>query len=285
MKKLILLLIAFCSLNHAFSQKRQLDIIADSISTEGKALYKSEFASWYGSDIFSEKCKTRRAIAGGYISYDSGNGLVNIFFTKEPNPKVLSTITFGYEFNSQNYKLDTTDREFTSFEKDLYTIRAAALTRMSRDTVFKIFKNASLNIVPLIQSKAKKVYVLTGPHANGIVLFGNDYLINFNEKTEVLNVMKQHKGLIVVQTGKSDTGEVSLAAIHSHLPGYSPYITATDICTLMLYEGFTNWNQNIVVSKDFVSIWDCKNNKLVIVTSEAWKKMNSAQNVLENKSH
>jgi hypothetical protein len=285
MKKIVLLILAIGWLNHAFAQEKDLVKIADSISDEGKALYKSEFASWYGSDIFSEKCKTRRAIAGGYISYDNGNGLVNIFFTKEPNPKVLSTITFGYDYNSQNYKLDTTDREFTSFEKDLYTIRKAVLARMSQDTIFRIFKNTSLNIIPLIKNNIKRVYVLTGPHANGIVLFGNDYLINFNDNAEVLNVRKQHKGLIVVQSGKSDTGKVSLAAIHSHLPEYSPYMTATDICTLMLYEGLTTWNQNIVISKDFVSIWDCKKNRLVIITTEAWKKMSAGRDALENNSH
>ena len=116
MKKISLFILATCLFGHAFAQQKDLVKIADSISNEGNALYKSEFASWYGTDIFVEKCKNRRANAGGYLSYDNGSGLVNIFFTKEPAPKVLSTITFGYDLDFHNYKLDTTDRAFTETE-------------------------------------------------------------------------------------------------------------------------------------------------------------------------
>jgi hypothetical protein len=285
MKILIILLITIFSLNHALAQERDLTKIADSISTEGKALYKSEFASWYGSDIFSEKCKRRRAIAGGYISYDSGKGLVNVFFTKEPGPKVLSTITFGYDFNSDNYKLDTTDREFTLFEKQLYTLRQAAIARIYKDTLFKRYNHTSLNPVPLILNNVKRVYLLTGPDVNGVVVFGNDYLIDFDIDNNITGIKKLHKGLIAINASKSDGSKIEIAAMHSHLPEYSPYITATDIVTLMLYEKFTNWKQHIVISKDYVSIWDCERNKLAIVTTEAWEKMNPAKDALENNAH
>jgi hypothetical protein len=286
MKKLILVLITTCLLNHAFAQEKDLAKIADSISAEGKALYKSEFASWYGSDIFSDKCKARGAIASGYLSYDSGKGLVNIFFTKAPNPKVLSTITFGYELDPKNYKLDTTDREFTPSEKELYTIRQTAVAEMAKDTIFKYFKHSSLNPIPMIGKNYKRVYILTGPDISGVVVFGNDYMIDFDKDNHILTTRKLHKGLIATQYSSSrDSSKMELAAMHSHLSEYSPYITATDICTLMLYEKFTTWNQNMVISKDYVSIWDCKNNKLVILTAEAWKKINAVENALENKSH
>jgi hypothetical protein len=285
MKKLFLLLITTCLLDHAFAQEKDLVKIADSISDEGRALYKSEFASWYGTDIFTDKCKRRRAIAGGYISYDNGKGLVNIFFTKEPDPKVLSTITFGYDFNSDNYKLDTTDREFTSSEKQLYIIRQAAIDRIYKDTLFKRYNHTSLNPVPLINNNVKRVYLLTGPDVNGVVVFGNDYLIDFDSDNNITSVKKLHKGIIAINASKSDSSKTELAAIHSHLPEYSPYITATDIVTLMLYEKFTNWKQHIVISKDYVSVWDCERNQLVILTAEAWKKMNPLKSALENNSH
>jgi hypothetical protein len=76
-----------------------------------------------------------------------------------------------------------------------------------------------------------------------------------------------------------------VASIHTHLPESGDFITATDICTLMLYENFTTWNQHIVMSKNYVSIWDCKRNSLVVITKEAWEKMNPAKSALENKLH
>jgi hypothetical protein len=41
---------------------------AQSIVDEGKLLYHSEMASWYGTDVFLDNYKSRENI-GGYISY------------------------------------------------------------------------------------------------------------------------------------------------------------------------------------------------------------------------
>lgn len=287
MKKFILSLFAILSLFRVSGQERDLEKIADSIKSEGVALYKSEWASWYGTDIFTEKCKTKRTIAGGYISYDTGEALVNIFFSKGPQPKILSTITFGYGFDPRDYKLDTANRDFSSLEKELYTMRQNAIARINKDTLFKTYSNAELNPVPLIRNGIKKVYVLTGTNATGVVLFGNDYMVDFDNNYHITSVKKLHKGLIPAQFS-SDTSkgaQIQVASMHTHLPKYDEFITSTDICTLMLYEKFTTWNQCIVMSKKYVSIWDCKRNQLTILTTEAWEKMNTSKNALENNSH
>jgi len=287
MKFLSLLFILFAASTAAFAQEKDLVKIADSISNEGKTLYRSEWASWYGSDIFSAKCKARRAIAGGYISYDNGKELINVFFSKGTDPVVLSTISFGYDFDSNNYKLDTADRKFTSSEKELFTIRQTALAELNKDTLFKTYKNTSLNPVPIIKNGTKRVYILTGPSINGVVIFGNDYVIGFDKANNVASKKKLHKGIIPVLYGKTgaDSSKIVLASMHTHLPEFDQFITVTDICTLMLYEKFTTWNQAIVVSKNYVSIWNCKEDRLAILTYEAWQKTNPAKNALENNSH
>jgi len=287
MRKLFITLLFFSFLSHSFAQERDLDKIADSISNEGKILYWSEWTSWYGTDIFTDKCKGRRAIAGGYISYDNGKGLTNIFFSKGADPVVLSTISFGYDFNPNNYKLDTINRKFTPLEGELYSIRQTAIAELSKDTIFKRYNHTSLNPVPIIEKDTKRVYILTGPDINGVVVFGNDYLIDFDKGNNIISKRKLHKGIIPVQYGKTsaDSNKIVLASIHSHLPEFDEFITATDICTLRLYEKFTTWNQHIVISKDYVSIWDCEKDHLVIITREAWKKMNPAKSALENTSH
>jgi len=284
--KILYLIFLLCLLFSDISkaQTKDLSKIADSITNEAQVLFKSEWASWYGSDIFSEKCKTRRPLSGGYISYDTGTGLNNVFFSKGPDPKILATISFGYDFNNDNYKLDTADRKFTSLEKDLYTIRQTVYADIKTDTLYKNYNNSSLNAIPIITNKVRRVYVLTGPNINGVVIFGNDYLITFDDNNKLISKRKIHKSIIPVNYSKpgTDAVNVQLATMHTHLPETGEFITATDICTLMLYEKFTSWANCIVISRNYVSSWDCKKNKLLILTQEAWKKISADRNTLKN---
>src|SRR5689334_9378884 len=71
MKKTFLLLTAICSLFTALAQEddnNRADSIGARIVDEGKQLYRSEMASWYGTDVFLEQFKERDKI-GGYFSY------------------------------------------------------------------------------------------------------------------------------------------------------------------------------------------------------------------------
>ena len=61
--------------------------------------------------------------------------------------------------------------------------------------------------------------------------------------------------------------------MHTHLPETGDYITATDICTLLLYEKFAKWKQHVVISEDHVCMWDCKTDQLVTLTKKAWDRI------------
>ncbi|MES2275119.1 MAG: hypothetical protein V4592_03790 [Bacteroidota bacterium] len=286
MKKKMLILMAFCTcIKIAAAQSPDLIHIADSVEREGKTLYQSEIASWYGTDIFLEKCKGKAGRIGGYVSYDTGSGMNNIFFSRDEVPVVLATMSFPYDVKPQNCTIDSTERKLTDVETRLYHLRQTAikLINANKDTIFRFYNNTSLNPIPIIINGQKRVYALTAPKNNGVVLFGNDYLLTFDQQDRLIKTLKLHKGLIPESTRQmgKDSGSIALASVHTHLPEYSPYITATDICTLMLYEKSTTWNQHVVISKDFVSIWDCKRDKLAILTQEAWKKINAAKSALE----
>lgn len=236
MKKLTLALFFVCLINVAFAQKKDLTAIADSIEKEGKILYQSEMASWYGSDIFLEKCKSKSARIGGYISYDTGKGLNNVFFSKDDDPVVLGTMSFGYDITPANCNIDTIERKFTRNEMELYAIQQQIVGNMktNKGTLFKFYRNTSLNPVPIITKSYRRVYVLTGPKANNVIIFGNDYLFDFNEKSKLISSKILHKNIIPINFSRADS---SVASIHSHLPSTGDFVTATDICTLMLYEG------------------------------------------------
>jgi len=256
--------------------REAIDRATDSITNEGKALYRSEWASWYGTDVFLEKCPAKKELSGGYFSYETSDQLINVFFSKGDKPKIMATISFGKDFNQNNYKLDTVERVLTNIEQDFYDIRTIALKRAISDTAFKHYKNTGLNVVPLIQKDIKKAYILTSPKANGIVIFGNDYLINFNKVNEITRIKSLHKNIIYTKA-KADTGSAITTAHHTHLKESGDFMSATDVCTLMLYEKLTTWKQHYVISKNDISIWDCDKNQLFILTMEAWNKINADQ--------
>ncbi|MBR7720861.1 hypothetical protein [Hymenobacter properus] len=234
-------------------------------------------ASWYGTDIFLAQHKDQESI-GGYFSYPTKEGANCIFFSKSEAPTVIGTIAFDSTYNVKTARVGLESRRFTAEEAQLYAIRATALATMRADTLFKTYRNTNLNIIPLIANGERKVYVLTGPQQNGVVIFGNDYLMTFDANNKLLKKRRLHKNIIPIEYGRSlpDSSTVE-GAMHSHLPETGDFITATDICTLMLYEKFAKWKQHTVVSPSYVSIWNCQTDELVVLTKKAVERINKYQ--------
>ena len=243
------------------------------IVAEGKMLYRSEAASWFGTDIFMEKLKDKKISIGGYFSYPEASGAKCVFFSKEAIPKTVAVITFDSLYNVQGAQLDSIPRILTDYEVDLLLIRKKALEAIEVDTLFKSYKNTNLNVIPVIDKLGRRVYVLSGPSVSNVIVFGNDYRIDFNSKNEITAKRQLHKNIIPQEYGK----QVTTAGFHSHLPSTGDYITATDICTLMLYERFPDWGQYYVMSKNYVSIWNCKKNELFTMTRKAWERISDDQ--------
>jgi hypothetical protein len=274
MNKIITLIFTAISLT-AFAQTNPTEE-AQPIVAEGKLLYKSEMASWYGTDLFLENYKDRANI-GGYFSYTDNELAKCIFFSKADKPKVIGTISFDSTYNIQAAIVNLTEREFNKIENDLYETRKLALAEIDADTLFKTYKNTNLNLIPLINGNEKKVYVLTGPKNSGVVIFGNDYLLTFDSNNQLLVKKQLHKNIIPVYYDAKEEGKQAFGAMHSHLPETGEFMTATDICTLMLYAKFAKWDQHIVVSEKYMNIWDCKTERLVVLPKDVVDKINKDQ--------
>jgi len=248
---------------------------AQPIVQEGKKLYKSEMASWYGTDLFLENYTNKDNI-GGYFSYNENDTAKCIFFSREEKPKVIGTILFDSTYNTKKASMNLTEREFSKNEFDLYEIRKLALSEINTDTMFKSYKNTSFNLIPLITGNEKKVYVLTGPVENGVVIFGNDYLLTFDKNNKLLIKKQLHKNIIPVYfDNKKENDKNSIGAMHSHLPETGQFMTATDICTLLLYSKFAKWEQHIVVSEKYMNIWSCISEQLTVIPKDVVEKINA----------
>ncbi|MFT3679053.1 MAG: hypothetical protein QM791_02200 [Ferruginibacter sp.] len=272
MTKALIFLLTLLSLNVCGQNNPTEE--AQPIVAEGKLLYKSEMASWYGTDLFLENYKDKENI-GGYFSYTDNDISKCIFFSNADKPKVIGTISFDSTYNTRTADVNLTERAFTKTESDIYEIRKLALSEINSDTLFKTYKNTNFNLVPLTNDKEKKVYVLTGTQSTGVVIFGNDYLLTFDDNNKLLIKKQLHKNIIpVYYGGKEEKDKKSFGAVHSHLPETGLFMTATDICTLMLYEKFAKWEQHIVVSEKYMNIWSCKTDQLTVIPKGFIDKIN-----------
>lgn len=270
-------LLLFCFFSQA--QSKKIEKQKEQTVKEAKILYRSEMASWYGTDVFLERLEERKADIGGYFSYPEGEITKCVFFSKAATPKVIGTVIFDASFKVEEASIDGSIRSFTEVENEYYLIRSIALKeiRDNTDGLYSFYKETTLNLIPIVSESEKKVYVLTGTSKSGVVLFGNDYLLTFDKENKISNQEKLHKSLLTMEF------KDSVSAMHSHLPEYDELITATDICTLMLYQKFTNWESYTVMSKDYVSIWNCKSAELIVMTRKAWDRMNDNIKKLEEK--
>lgn len=247
------------------------------IVDEGKRLYRSEMASWYGTDLFLEKFPDREKI-GGYFSYTENKISKCIFFSKSEKPKVIGTISFDSNYDLKTATTEIQERKFTKKEYDLFEIRQLAFNIVRQDTFFKTYENSNLNFIPMIDNGEKKVYILTGPTQNGVVIFGNDYLLTFDKRNKLILKKQLHQNILPYELGKkSDNGNEMAGGMHNHLPETGEFITATDICTLMLYSKIAGWKSYIVVSNKYINIWDCETNTLKVIATEELNKINTDQ--------
>lgn len=234
-------------------------------------------ASWYGTDIFLKQFADRRSNAGGYFSYLSGDKAVCVFFSNDENPKIIASIAFDSTYDINNAKADGEIREMSDIEYEILAIRKRAIVEFQSDTLFKSYKGMNPNFIPISDEYGKRVYILTGPQKQGVVVFGNDYLLAFDRANNIISKKRLHKNIIPIEYGKTGDKHI-LSTMHTHLPETGDLITATDICTLMLYATYTQWQHHFVISPKKVSIWDCRQHKLTTMTRKAWDKMAGSKN-------
>lgn len=256
--------------------QEEIDIahISDSIVADARQLYRSEMASWFGTDVFVEKSKDKSR-AKGYFSYALPNATRCIFYSNDSIPVVLGSITFDSTYNVNTAAADFAERNFSDLEKDIFLLRSKAFDIISKDTFFLQYKNTNYNIIPMIMNGERRVYILTGTTQNGEVIFGNDYLLYFNAQNDLENKKRLHNSIIRTAYGAQPDGNDIVGGMHTHV--LDDFITATDICTLMLYGKLLHWKQYTVASQKYFSFWNCESNSLVIITKEAVERINKDQ--------
>lgn len=272
-KPLLGLTVLLLTLAYPCAAQSSLEQIADSITREGRNLYFRELAAWNGTDIIIQKIPDKDKI-GGYFSYLDHDTSKCIFVSNGDSPRVIGSVSFDDPRNISQARVDLAPRAFTDEETQLFLLRSKAREIVGSDTFYTRYQHTAFNLIPIIEGGERKVIVLTGPQDDGVIILGNDYQLNFDEHNQFINVKKLHQGVFLVDYGNAQReGQQISGGEHTHSPQSGDFITATDICTLMLYEKYAKWQTYYVMSVGYVSMWDCKMDRLFIMTQAAWNRI------------
>jgi len=263
----------------SFAQNKK----ADEILAKGKKLFRLEKASWYSTDMFLGDYPEKRDSIGGYISYEKDKKVYSVYYSKYDKNIILARYVFD-SIPSDKHRLEL-NRKATPLESDLIVLREDAVKRAytNADGFFSFFENTSYNFIPVIEANKKQVYILTGPQVYGEVIIGNDYLLTYNKKNKFKKKEKLHNSLLKFPYKFEEEGKKMEMTMHSHV--VTELITETDICTLLLYKDFVEWDEHLVMSKKYVSIFDLKQETLQVIKTKVWKKIANAEQEQELKKN
>ena len=210
----------------------------DSICQEGYNLYVAECVNWESTDSLLAHYNVDE-IGHSFIWQPTNDSWRVIFMDKEQKNCIFD---FRYDLKSGEQTISYEPRPISENERGIFE---------KKDLMFK---NAielygdSLRYDPdygrpnfdfvRIDDKTTRMYMLQGVERTGIIPFGNDLSIDFDNEGNITAFRRYHRSFIPI----SNEGE---AAFHSHLKD-NPYITPTDVCNFLLYHG--NMKQTYILS-------------------------------------
>lgn len=252
-----------------------LQTISDSILSEGVSIYESAVASKTSADFVIDKLSVEEIF--GYITYKKNNSTHTIFLKgNQKTPEVRYTFSFPAPFNSENRNLDGVPRALSDYEISLNKMRQKIFKMAKkRKSFFANYSGIVLNPVYFQRGNLTYVYLISSTNDDSFIPLGNDYLLVFNEKIKLVSKEKIHQNLIEIPVGNSDTlkSDEALSSFHTHSEFSSPFITSTDICTLLLNAKNEKMESHIVVSEEYVSFFFTHAKQLEIITREEYEKM------------
>lgn len=264
----LLLLLAVC--HSAFAQTP-----AQNILNEGLNLYKMELLSWDATDYIYEKANMGKL--KGYLCYRDKEQVYRCIFWNGAydNLEVVHSFWSSDPAQLELMKVDNAPRQLTEFEQLLYDIKMRATLEIKgnpefftlpADTRFYLlFSEDKININCFVMLKTSRDHV---------VPLGNDFVMSFNRKGELLSKAPIQKSYVEIRTDAemATNGEALLETLHSIEGSGRPYISPTDICNLLLFSGKKSQHVHRVFSDSYVSVFSLKDKTLDIIPVSQYKK-------------
>jgi hypothetical protein len=235
MKKLSLLVVISLFSSVLLAQtikmsKKELNRQLDAVLTEAHLLYKYEKATWISIDLALEN-ETVKKDYGGFFTYEE-QGEMRVIMLGKKIQNCIAEYSFESDF-SKPKSVKTESRELSDKEKKLLEVREKIVDNLSDEKyAVTIPEGYSPNLILLPFAEKYKLYIIMGTSQSDVIPFGNDYLFIADKNGNIENWQKFHSRIIPGYTTMNGYKVTELT--HSHLRT-TPLITATDICTFMLY--------------------------------------------------
>ena len=253
--------------------------VSDSILKEGIEIYECNRASKNSAEFLIEKLSMEEIF--GLITYKKNKAIHTIFLKgNSKDPEARYTFSYPAPFNAENVNFDGESRPLSEFEISLNKMRNKILKlARKRKSFFTNYAEIVLNPVFIQKEDITHVFLISSSHDNSFIPLGNDYLLVFDEKSKLLSKTKIHQNLIEVPVSGRDTLQSGqgLASFHIHSELSSPFISSTDISTLLMQKETMNWESHVVVSSEYVSFFFPEQQILEIITREEYEKMSGAK--------
>ncbi|WP_220612577.1 hypothetical protein [Hymenobacter sp. HSC-4F20] len=269
-------LLGLCGWQQASAQTPKAQAIEQEILKEGLALYESERASWVATDLLLAR-KPDMSQLGGYFSYADGDSVRTVFVKRSTAPNLL-TVAYSFSFHRSAIEPAAARQQGTragsAREQKLYALRETVEQELVSGEVarapYQFPENTRPNIILLDQGPTPRAYVLVGPQEAGVLPIGNDFLLRFTAAGKLQKVERLHNSYLAMRLPEGS--QTVRAGMHSHLPAH-PYITPTDICSLLLYKDSFPAPQHIVMGKDYVSVFDIEKQQLSFLNHKEFDKV------------
>lgn len=257
MKKILLFALASLCHVHASAQEN-LYQIADSIRAEGMLLYQHIQICKTGVEMIEADTTGRLSLrASDYLSYRHGTDYVLLMPHRSSSQQpVVTSFRFDSTGKPQTARMEV-GRAMTAHESGIWDLWHLATEMVKKDPGFKKVRDTYFNVIPIVEGDSRKVYVLSTPARSNVFVLGNDYLLQFNPGNELVSKTEFHTNSLMVPHGRKSSGH-----IHSKLN--SPFISATDICALMMHPSAFAQESLRVFSPTYISEWNMKYQTLII---------------------
>lgn len=228
--------------------------ISDQLMRRAGHLLNLEKASWKSTDLLSRADRGVIEELGGYVSYLSGDSLAyTTFYSRSDSSKVLFRAKYNLDESFSFRGIELHRKKVNDIEAELIQLRSQTVRLVGNDSTnyYKPEESLTFNAIPLIDGDSRLVYIMSASATHGEVILGGDYRLKFNESGELISRKKLHSS-----THRIPYNNPKGSAITSHSHDSEPFITATDIVTMMLYNEFTDWSGHSVFSDEHVSLLD-----------------------------
>lgn len=256
----------------SYSFVGQSDNVEFDILEKGKKLYYLESSREFSAQFINQKLSTENLI--DIIAYFDHDSIKAICLSSSFPNHARYTFTFYPPYEYDDMQIQGNKRLLSKYEKKLVKIKNRITSDLSTDSVFfPKLPEHSFNTIFLKEKKSINVYIIPVSATSEKITLGNDYLYIFSDKGRYRSKSKLHQNYIPIDMNVENNEDLSLSSYHTHSDLSSPYITETDICTLLLYKEVEEWNSHLVISEKYVSFFNIPEKKLLIMLKEEFEKL------------